>query len=70
MGPKDIELIDYCVKKGKSIDDLPENDPMMKKYFDGIIYWDLRIPHVRGATSWPLLETDPTSVWKQFLSWG
>lgn len=38
MGPKDVELIDYCVKQGKPIDDLPDDDPMIKKYFDGIIY--------------------------------
>lgn len=34
-----VELIDYCVKRGISIDDLPEDDPISKKYDPkGIIY--------------------------------
>ncbi len=31
-GPHDVELIDYCIKKNVSIDDLSPNDLVYKKY--------------------------------------
>lgn len=38
-GPKEKELINYCIDKNISIDDLPKDDAMIKKYYDeNIIY--------------------------------
>lgn len=38
-GPHDVELIEYCIKKNVSIDDLSIDDPIFKKYHpEGIIY--------------------------------
>jgi len=39
MGPQANELILHCIEQNKSLDDLPEDDPMILKYFNSeIIY--------------------------------
>lgn len=32
-GPIETELINYCIEKGISIDDLPDDDAMANKYY-------------------------------------
>lgn len=38
-GPRDVELIEHCIDLKKSIDDLPSNDKILRKYYNrNIIY--------------------------------
>lgn len=32
-GPRAVELVKHCLKVGKSIDDLPEDDEIYNKYY-------------------------------------
>ena len=38
-GPQEKKLIDYCINKGISIDDLPDDDAMINKYYSENTYY-------------------------------